>query len=55
MISRVITTLKVNECREKELVLADFGHLFSIFLNFFLWVRITDEGTVPEMRIWSKL
>ena len=23
------------------------------FLNYFLWLRITDEGLVPEMRIWS--
>ena len=22
---------------------------------FFLWLRITDEGSVPEMRIWSIL
>ena len=25
------------------------------FLNYFLWQRITDEGPVPEMRIWSIL
>ena len=23
------------------------------FLNYFLWLRITDEDSVPEMRIWS--
>ena len=22
-------------------------------LNYFLWLRITDEGSVPEMCIWS--
>ena len=22
------------------------------FLNYFVWLRITDEGLVPEMRIW---
>ena len=22
------------------------------FLNCFVWLRITDEGSVPEMRIW---
>ena len=30
------------------------GHQFSI-LNYFLWLRITDKGSVPEMRIWSIL
>ena len=25
------------------------------FLNYFVWLRITDEGSVPEMRIWSLL
>ena len=24
-------------------------------LNCFVWLRITDEGSVPEMRIWSIL
>ena len=37
---------------------ASFGtfvtSLFN-FLNYFVWVRITDEGSVPEMRIWSIL
>ena len=28
--------------------------LFNVF-NFFVWLRITDEGSVPEMRIWSIL
>ena len=23
------------------------------FFNYFLWLRIIDEGSVPEMRIWS--
>ena len=26
-----------------------------LFLNFIFWVRITDEDSVPEMRIWSIL
>ena len=35
-----------------QLVLALFGHYFSTFiLN--VWLRIIDEGSVPEMRIWS--
>ena len=25
------------------------------FWNYFVWLRITDEGSVPEMRIWSIL
>ena len=25
------------------------------FLNYFVWVMITDEGSVSEMRIWSIL
>ena len=31
-----------------------FFSLFN-FLNYFVWLRITDEGPVPEMRIWSIL
>ena len=26
-----------------------------IFLNFIVWLGITDEGSVPETRIWSVL
>ena len=37
---------------------ASFGtfvrSLFN-FLNYFVWLRITDEGSVPEKRIWSIL
>ena len=37
---------------------ASFGtfvtSLFN-FLNYFVWLMITDEGSVPEMRIWSIL
>ena len=25
------------------------------FWNYFIWLRITDEGSVPDMRIWSIL
>ena len=25
---------------------------FFSFLNYFVWLRITDEGSVPKMRIW---
>ena len=36
-----------------------FRHFWSIkcqpLLNYFVWLRITDEGSVPEMRIWSIL
>ena len=32
-----------------------FGGTIFNFLNYFVWLRITDEGSVPEMRIWSVL
>ena len=32
-----------------------FGASLFIFLNYFVWLRIIDEGSVPEMRIWSRL
>ena len=34
------------------LVMALWVYVFN-FLNSFLWLRITDEGLEPEMRIWS--
>ena len=39
-------------------ILASFGtfvtSLFN-FLNYFVWLRITDESSDPKMRIWSIL
>ena len=35
-----------------------FRHFYALFLNFlnyFVWLRITDEVLVPGMRIWSIL
>ena len=32
-----------------------FGTSLSNFWNYFVWLRITDKGSVPEMRIWSIL
>ena len=32
-----------------------FGASFFNFLNYPVWLMITDEGSVPEMRIWSIL
>ena len=29
-----------------------WAYIFN-FLNYILWLRITDEGSVPEMCIWS--
>ena len=29
-----------------------FGHYCSTII-LHVWLRITDEGSVPEMRIWS--
>ena len=37
-----------------KLLSALFGIIFQLF-NSFLWLRITDEGSIPEMRIWSIL
>ena len=28
---------------------------FFYLFNYFLWLRITDEGSIPEIRIWSIL
>ena len=25
------------------------------FLKYFVWLRVIDEGSVPEMRIWTML
>ena len=36
-----------------SLYLGTFGCQFSTIYNYFVWLRITDEGSVPEMRIWS--
>ena len=35
--------------------LGNFGHPLSTFFNYFVWLGITDEGSVPEMRRWSIL
>ena len=32
-----------------------WGINFQPFVNYFVWLRITDEGSVPIMRIWSIL
>ena len=37
-----------------QFVLVLLGHLFPTFETTF-WLRITDEGSVPQMRIWSIL
>ena len=38
------------------LVFRHFWYInFQPFVNYFVWLRITDEGSVPEMRIWSIL
>ena len=37
-----------------SLYLGTFGaSIFNHLFNYFVWLRITDEGSVPEMRIWS--
>ena len=37
-----------------NLVLTLFMHHSFIFKNF-NWMRITEEGSIPEMRMWSTL
>ena len=32
-----------------------FGHPLSTLLNYFVWLRITDKGSVVQMRIWTIL
>ena len=31
------------------------GINFQPVFNYFVWLRITDEGSIPKMRIWSIL
>ena len=35
-----------------QLRLAFSEHQFQLF-NYFVWPRITDDGTIPELHIWS--
>ena len=44
-------------CRNsvKVLIICLFLDITFQILNFFVWLRITDEGSLPEMRIWSIL
>ena len=37
------------------LFLALSGFIFQLLLNYFVWLRITYEDKVPEMRKWSIL
>ena len=37
-----------------SLILALLNITFQL-LTYFVWLRITDEGPLPEMRIWSIL
>ena len=38
-----------------RLVLALLGHQFSTFKTTSIWLRVTDKGAIPEMRIWPIL
>ena len=44
---------KQNDNDEVRNVFWQFFGITSHILNYFVWLRITDEGLVPEMRIWS--
>ena len=43
-----------KQCLRKNVVLLNFWDISFQLLKLF-WLRITDEGSVPEMRIWSIL
>ena len=38
-----------------QLVLALLGFTFQLFFNNFVWLKITDELSVPEMGVWFML
>ena len=40
-------------CRYSDILLQTYS-FFNVW-NPFVWLRITDEGSLPEMRIWSIL
>ena len=44
---------RVDFMRYNNIHLLQFWAYIFNFLNYFLSLRITDEGPVPEMRIWS--
>ena len=45
--------LKSKSQKQREKLIS-YLSLFNV-LNYFVWLRIADEGLVPEMRIWSIL
>ena len=44
-----------NALSEDKMVYSDCFGTIGAFLNYFVSLRITAEGVVPEMRVWSIL
>ena len=44
----------VENAQNEESAIYFLGITFHLF-KYIVWLRITDEGSVPEMRIWSIL
>ena len=56
----ILSTFSVSKLIEIVIVWVYYTIAFGFssffnFLNHFVWLRTTDEGSVPEMRIWSIL
>ena len=51
-----ILLVGTNPSSELVVIFTDYALRISLgTFSFFLWLRITDEGSIPEMRIWSIL
>ena len=49
-----VVCLHFDEAPPSGGVISNFW-IFSNMLDYFVWLRIIDEGSLPEMRIWSTL
>ena len=47
-----VPPILVSGIVQESIALALFGTTSNI-LNYFVWLRINGEGSIPEMRIWS--
>ena len=48
-----ILVQSIQKAFAKHSEVSDLSDLLFHILDYFVWLRITDEGSVPEMRIWS--
>ena len=51
----ILVLSRVGKNQDKSISKLHVKEGCQFFLNFIVWLRITDEGSVPEMRIWSIL